>query len=170
MPYEFWILPTSWSRLPAMRSRSSSVILPNCSFTLPLACFQLPAMRSQFMRAPLVVLRGEHSLYRRAPAGDAAECRRDGSGKWRRCTQNSLFPAFPRRVRASQSDPPALSRSPVEASFGLVKRFRLALTRGITDELLDARARPVPSRKSVAPRLYRADASAARGDSRHARR
>src|SRR3954468_10298988 len=49
MPYEFWILPTSWSRLPATVSRSSSVSLPHCSFTLPFACFQFPAMRSQFM-------------------------------------------------------------------------------------------------------------------------
>src|SRR3954470_21930936 len=49
MPYEFWILPTSWSRLPATRSRSSSVSLPHCSFTLPFTCFQLPATRSQFM-------------------------------------------------------------------------------------------------------------------------
>src|SRR5258706_4006405 len=33
-----------------MRSRSSSVSLPHCSFTLPFTCFQLPFMRSQFMR------------------------------------------------------------------------------------------------------------------------
>src|SRR5436190_116120 len=32
-----------------MLSKSSSVSLPHCSFILPFACFQFPAMRSQFM-------------------------------------------------------------------------------------------------------------------------
>src|SRR4051794_12760321 len=47
--------PTSWSFLPAIAVRSSSVSLPHFSRILPVNCFQLPSMRSQFMtRAPWV--------------------------------------------------------------------------------------------------------------------
>src|SRR5436190_19153305 len=41
--------PTSWSFLPAIAVRSSSVSLPHFSRILPVNCFQLPSMRSQFM-------------------------------------------------------------------------------------------------------------------------
>src|SRR4029079_453905 len=53
MPYVSWILPARWSRLPAITSSWSSVSLPHCSFALPLNCFQLPSMRSQFMCSSL---------------------------------------------------------------------------------------------------------------------
>src|SRR5690606_11291456 len=49
MPWRSWILPRSWSRLPATTSKSSSVSLPHCSLILPLSCFQLPSMVSLFM-------------------------------------------------------------------------------------------------------------------------
>src|ERR1041384_2950580 len=35
-----------------MTSRSSSVSLPHCSLALPLNCFQLPSIRSQFILVP----------------------------------------------------------------------------------------------------------------------
>src|SRR5205814_1873825 len=48
-------------------------------FTLPFACFQFPAMRSQFMCVPLSVI--QHSLYRRAGSQYAAERSRLASWK-----------------------------------------------------------------------------------------
>src|SRR5688572_9673304 len=39
----------SWSRCPAMRSRSSSVRSPHFSRTLPLRMFQLPFISCEFM-------------------------------------------------------------------------------------------------------------------------
>src|SRR5579862_3738858 len=39
----------SFSRLPAISSRSLSVSLPHCCFTDPFICFHLPSIRSQFM-------------------------------------------------------------------------------------------------------------------------
>src|SRR5689334_8905767 len=44
--------PTSSLRLPWTICRSSSVSLPHCSWTLPVNCFQLPSMRSQFIPSP----------------------------------------------------------------------------------------------------------------------
>src|SRR5271165_6741794 len=41
-----------WSRLPAAWSRSSSVSCPHFSLTLPLNCFQLPSIWSQFIAVP----------------------------------------------------------------------------------------------------------------------
>src|ERR1700687_248619 len=48
-PYLSWSLPASWSRLPAIMVRSSSVSLPHFSLTLPWNCFQLPFTWSQFI-------------------------------------------------------------------------------------------------------------------------
>src|SRR5438067_2055573 len=50
--------PTSWSCLPAITVRSSSVSLPHCSLAFPVNCFQLPSMRSQFMTRSCSLLRG----------------------------------------------------------------------------------------------------------------
>src|SRR5580700_7193727 len=41
--------PTSWSRFPAITSRSSSVNFPHFSRTLPFDCFHFPCSWSQFI-------------------------------------------------------------------------------------------------------------------------
>src|SRR5215510_2933294 len=45
--------PASLSCLPLITGRSSSVSLPHFSLTLPVSCFQLPSILSQFMTEPL---------------------------------------------------------------------------------------------------------------------
>src|SRR3546814_18732057 len=45
----------SWSRCPAIISRSSSVRRPHFSLATPFSCFQLPATWSQFISTSIVV-------------------------------------------------------------------------------------------------------------------
>src|SRR6185369_3192224 len=74
MPYSSWILPASWSRLPAITSSWSSVSLPHCCFALPLSCFQLPSIRSQFIcLAPYEIERSAGATLRQ-PDSLSANC------------------------------------------------------------------------------------------------
>src|SRR5271169_4179289 len=48
------MIPSSFSRLPSIWVRSSSVSFPHCCFTAPFICFQFPSTRFQSIAASFV--------------------------------------------------------------------------------------------------------------------
>src|SRR5580692_4031986 len=54
IPYRSWMIPSSFSWLPLICVRSSSVSFPHCCFTAPFICFQFPSTRFQSIAASFV--------------------------------------------------------------------------------------------------------------------
>src|SRR6185312_13450403 len=66
---------SSWSRLPLIWVRSSSVSWPHFSLTLPLNCFQFPSMRSQFIANLLCLRVGKRAEVARSSDADRSDIR-----------------------------------------------------------------------------------------------